>query len=83
MNCFSHCGFVVPASVSTPGDDDDPDDDIPLAELIQSLWGAGMEVFAEDEALYETVDDNLLTSAPMTVQDIAKEVLDNKAADLV
>ena len=39
-----------------------------------------MEVSAEDEAVYNTVNDNLLTSLPMTVQDIAKEVLDNKAA---
>ena len=59
-------GFVVPASASTS------DDDIPLAELIQSLRRAEMEVSAED--------GNLLTSSPMTVQDIAKEVLDNKAA---
>ena len=78
-NCFNYCGFVVTASASTP-EDDDTDDGIPLAELIQSLRQAGMDISAEDEALYKTVNDNLLTSAPMTVQDIAKEVLNTKAA---
>ena len=67
-NCFSYCVFVAPASSSTPEDeDDDPHDDTPLGELIQSLWHAGMEVSAgdaEDEAVYQTVDDNLLISAP-------------------
>ena len=72
---FSHCGFVAPTSVSTQ-----EDDDIPLAQLIQSLWHAGMEVSAKDEAVYETVDDNLLTYAPMTEQDITKGVLDKKTA---
>ena len=41
----------------------------------------GMYVSAEDEAVYSnTVDDNLLSAFLMTVQDSAKEVMDNKAA---
>ena len=39
-----------------------------------------MEVSAEDKAVYNTMDDNLLTTVPMTMQYIAKEVLENKAS---
>ena len=53
----------------------------PFAKLIESLPSAGMEVSAEDEAVYNTVDDNLLAAVPMTVQDIAKEVLGKDPED--
>ena len=48
--------------------------------LPESLWHPGMEITTENEAVYNTVDDNFLTTVPMTVQDIIKEALDNKAA---
>ena len=48
--------------------------------MIKSLWHAGIEVSAEDKAVYNTMDDNLLTTVPMTMQYIAKEVLENKAS---
>ena len=72
--------FVAPASASVSEHDDDPDDDISLAQLIESLLHASMEVSAEDVAVYNTVDYNLLITVPMTIEDINKEVLDNKAA---
>ena len=77
-NYFNYCNFV--ATSPAPEDYDDPDDDIPFVQLIERLRHAGIEVSSEDEAVYNTVDNNLLTAVPMTVQDIAKEVLDDKAA---
>ena len=40
--------------------------------MIESLCHAGMEVSTEDEAVYNTVNNSLLTAVTMTVQDIAK-----------
>ena len=49
--CFAHCGFTPHSD--TDGDDD-PDDDIPLTDLIRHL--TGVEVSSHD---YITQDDNI------------------------
>ena len=56
--CFSHCGFVAPAS--THEDNDDPDDDIPLVcSMLARMSPLRMRL--------NTVDDNLWTTVPMIV----------------
>ena len=71
-HCFRHCGFQAPAPQEE--EEDDPEDDIPLAQLIHDLRRAGMAITPEEEEAYHTVDDQLLTSAPLTVQDIAQDI---------
>lgn len=73
-NCFRHCHFTIPDPAPAPEEEEDPEDDIPLAQLAQNLRRAGMAVTDEEMAAYQTVDDQLLTSTPLTVQDIAREV---------
>ncbi len=73
-NCFKHCGFekedptpATPATPTTPTTVDDSfeeEDEIPLAQLKK----AG--ITEEAWAAYQVVDDNLLTSAPLTTEDI-------------
>ena len=52
-------GFVALASASDQEDDGDLVDNIHHAQLIQSLWCAGIEVSIKDEAVYETMDASL------------------------
>ena len=80
-NCFAHCGFKVasPAPALNPEDpEEDPEDDIPLAQLARDLRQAGLQLTPEEEEAFTTVDDKLITSAPLTTQDIVDEVLAEK-----
>ncbi len=79
-NCFRHCGFESP-QVPTIEDEEDPEDDIPLAQLAEQLRKAGLPVTDEEMEAYSRVDDKLLTSCPMTVDDIAKEVIASNQED--
>ena len=94
-HCFRHCGFEVPVAEEEDPDDDvplnqllpvpvaeeeDPDDDIPLSQLLEDLR-RHMAVTKEQEAAFSTVDDNLLTSAPLTVKDISQDILAAKETE--
>lgn len=71
-NCFAHCGFV--ARTPAPEEDEDPEDDVPLAQLLRKLRDVGLPVTKEEEEAFITVDDKLLTSAPATLDDIVEAV---------
>ncbi len=79
-NCFGHCGFVEPGPATT-GEDFDEEDEIPLAELRTQLHDAGMAVTDEEWDVFQDVDAQLLTSAPLSTDDIVEEVKKKKAAD--
>ena len=78
-NGFAHCGFKVPSADPTPvPEEDDPEDDIPLAQLARDLREAGVHLSQEEEDAFTTVDNKLITSAPLTTEDIVEEVLSEK-----
>lgn len=74
-NCFAHCGFSTPDQPQplTTAEDEDPDDDIPLATLLRQIQDAGFEVngTAND---YLTADEQLLTTEPLTDDSIIAQV---------
>ncbi|XP_076348712.1 uncharacterized protein LOC143246233 [Tachypleus tridentatus] len=73
-NCFRTCGFSSPEPAENS---EDPEDDIPLAQLLTRLNDSGFTVdgTAED---YETADNDLITSAPLTDSDIVAMVQKNR-----
>jgi len=67
-NCYKHAGFQ---SIDVPdnSDEEDIDDDIPLAQLCKT--GLSFTVNVDD---YTTVDDNVLTSATRSDEDIIQDI---------
>ena len=76
--CFGHCGFLPPQPLPV---EEDEEDDIPLAELARRLRDGGMQVTDQDMQDYITVDVDVSTSAPMTIEALASEVMTMEAKE--
>ena len=73
-NSFRHCGFVHTSAQADVEVIDE--DDLPLAELMRQL-----QCTQEEAEAFYTVDDNLLTSAPATIDDIAQTFVPGVESD--
>ncbi|XP_070174280.1 tigger transposable element-derived protein 4-like [Littorina saxatilis] len=80
-NCFKHCGFFK--DQATIICEDDPEDDLPLAQLVANLQASNMP--ADDEALrlFLEVDDDISTSAPLTADGIVQDIQSSLKTDPV
>jgi len=71
-NCYRHAGFQLPTDNTHSDGEDEVDDDIPLSRLFQlGLASGGVEE-------YTAVDDNLVTSAEMTNDDIVEDIISSR-----
>lgn len=70
-NCFKHCGFQLPESPESAVEDDDPEDDIPLAILAANLKACGFSTEPED---FVNADKNVETTSKLTDEEIVTEV---------
>ena len=77
-NCFRHCGFQKPEQPAPTDEDDDPEDNIPLAMLAAQLRASGEQADEEAVRTFLEADDDLATSAALTDEGIIQEV---KAGD--
>lgn len=72
-NCYRHAGFQLPTDNTHSDGEDEVDDDIPLCLLFQLGLASGG---VPEE--YTAVDDNLVTSAKMTNDDIVEDIISSR-----
>jgi transposase len=72
-NCYHHAGFQLPTDNTHSDGEDEVDDDIPLCLLFQLGLASGG---VPEE--YTAVDDNLVTSAKMTNDDIVEDIISSR-----
>ena len=71
QNCFLHCGFKTQ---TPPLEDDDPEDDLPLAQLRANLKASNVHLNDEHFHIFLEADDEVTTSGSLTTDDIIDSI---------
>ena len=80
-NCFRHAGFQFSTNSTSVDEiiDEEDEDDIPLAVLMQNLRNRGCAIEGENE--YVRIDDEIPTTSQASISEIVSQVLDSNAVE--